>query len=334
MRLKLFQASRMAEAMALVRAELGEEAVILETRRTGNGVEVTAAVEPAEPLFILPAEAPAPASAAPLALPPALARHNLPAALAARLLPGPAPPKAASPLAARPEVPPTAQQEVPLAARLEAALGFGPLPDGAARPLLLAGPAGSGKTLTCAKLAARAVLAGQPPLVVTTDGARAGATEQLAAFTRLLGLTLAVAPAPATLVKALARRLSGQAVLIDTAGCDPFDPAAAAELAALARAAEAAMVLVLPAGLDADEASEIARAYAALGARHLLPTRLDTARRLGGVLAAAAAGLLLTEAGTGPGAAAGLTPLDPAWLAARLGAWPPPASAAAPEPSA
>ena len=56
-----------------------------------------------------------------------------------------------------------------------------------------------------------------------------------------------------------------------------------------------------------------------LGARHLLPTRLDAARRLGGVVSAAAeAGLALTEAGTGPGVADGLTPLSPEWLARRL----------------
>ncbi len=36
----------MAEAMARVRAELGEDALILATRRVGDGVEVTAALEP------------------------------------------------------------------------------------------------------------------------------------------------------------------------------------------------------------------------------------------------------------------------------------------------
>ncbi len=51
----------------------------------------------------------------------------------------------------------------------------------------------------------------------------------------------------------------------------------------------------------------------------LVATRLDLARRLGGVLAAAArTGLALTEAGIGPGAADGLLPLTPEWLAARL----------------
>ncbi|MCA3417957.1 MAG: hypothetical protein INF88_03575, partial [Roseomonas sp.] len=50
MRLKLFHASTMAEAMAQIRAELGDDAIILEQRRTRHGVEVTAALEPDEPL--------------------------------------------------------------------------------------------------------------------------------------------------------------------------------------------------------------------------------------------------------------------------------------------
>ncbi len=52
--------------------------------------------------------------------------------------------------------------------------------------------------------------------------------------------------------------------------------------------------------------------------QHLLPTRLDAARRLGGVLAAAAAGLALTEAGLGQDPAGDLVPIDPSWLSARL----------------
>ena len=78
------------------------------------------------------------------------------------------------------------------------------------------------------------------------------------------------------------------------------------------------MVLVLPAGLDAAEAADLAHAYAAAGASLLVATRLDLARRLGGILAAASARLALTEAGIGPGAADGLLPITPEWLAARL----------------
>ena len=77
-------------------------------------------------------------------------------------------------------------------------------------------------------------------------------------------------------------------------------------------------MLVLPAGLDPAEAADLARAFAAAGANLLVATRLDLAHRLGGVLAAASAGLALTEAGIGPGAADGLLPITPEWLAARL----------------
>jgi flagellar biosynthesis protein FlhF len=107
-------------------------------------------------------------------------------------------------------------------------------------------------------------------------------------------------------------------VLIDTPGCDAFDTGQLDELAALAATANAAMVLVLPGGLDPAEALDIAHAYTAAGARLLVATRLDLSRRLGGILAAAGAGLALTEAGIGSGAADGLLPLTPAWLAARL----------------
>jgi flagellar biosynthesis protein FlhF len=279
----------MTDAMAECRQALGPDALILSTRRTAAGVEVTAALEPAE-------EPPPPPLTIPTlpAAPDPLGRHNMPPALRARIGGGGA-------------------------ASLSAVLRFGGLPGGVDRPLALVGPPGAGKTLSCAKLATRMVLRGAGPLVVTADAQRAGAAEQIAAFTRVLGVTLAMAGSGGQLAAALARRAPGQPMLLDTAGCDPFDPAQAEQLLALLRVTEAAPVLVLPAGLDAEEAAETARAFAALGAGHFLPTRLDGARRLGGVLAAAFAGpLVLTEAGTGPGAADGLTPLTPAWLAERL----------------
>jgi len=295
MRIKLFQAANMADAMAQIRAELGADAIILEQRRTRHGVEVTAALEPDEPLLIQPITPPAPlVTAGPLAF------HNIAPGLAQALA------------------------AAPLAESLANALGFAPLPVGVENPLLLAGPAGAGKTVTIAKLAARMVLGGTAPLVITTDGQRAGAVEQLAAFTRVLGVTLAVAPTPAMLAKALTHRGPGQPVLIDTEGCNPFNAAEARQLHQIFTQAGADMVLVLPAGLDAAESADLARAFAALGARHLLPTRLDAARRLGGVLMAAKAGpLTLTEAGIGAEVADGLEALTPEGLASRLLAAPP-----------
>lgn len=279
----------MTAAMAQVRSNLGPNALILSTRRVGDGVEVTAALDdapdlpPPPPVF-----RPDPAQDA------ALDWHGVPARVIAAIPQG------------------------PLAHALANTLRFGALPTGGGARLLLAGPPGAGKTLTLAKLATRLVLAGQTPLVVIADGQRAGAPEQLAAYTRLLGLTLVVADTPLPLSRAMARREADAPVLIDTPGLDPFDPAARDELFGLSAIAGAVTVMVLPAGLDVAEAHELSGAFAEAGATLLIPTRLDLCRRLGGVVAAAFTGLTLTEAGTGQGAADGLRPLTPDFLAGRL----------------
>jgi flagellar biosynthesis protein FlhF len=70
--------------------------------------------------------------------------------------------------------------------------------------------------------------------------------------------------------------------------------------------------------MDSMEAADMAEAMAEAGARVLLATRLDLARRIGAIPAAAAAGLAIAEAGTGPGAADGLAPMTAEALAARL----------------
>lgn len=186
--------------MAKVRQDLGPEALILRTRRVADGVEVTAALEQAEAVLDLHLITPR--------LPrgddreAALQWHGVPPALASRL------------------------QHGPMEVAVAASVAFCPLNlQAGTSPVLLAGPPGAGKTLTAARLATRLVMAGKAPLVITADGRRAGATEQLAAFTRLLGLTLTVANQPASLAKALARRTADMPVLIDGAGLDPFDPA-------------------------------------------------------------------------------------------------------------
>lgn len=306
MQLRVIRAESMPAALRAVRAELGPEALILSSRKIAGGIEVAAASAPPDealppalaPLSAhVPLRVPAPMAApqaAPQAPPAAWAAHGVPAELAARLA----------------------------VEGIERALVFAaPACDGASPPLLLAGPPGAGKTLTAAKLATRLCVGGQVPVVITADGRRAGAVDQLAAFTQLLGIDLLVAPTPTALSRALATR-DTQPAIIDGAGLDPFDPAEAEELAALAAAAAATLVLVLPANLDAEEAAAIAAAHARLGATHLLATRMDQARRLGAVVAAAAEGLAIAGFGTGPGAADGLAQPDPNFLAGRLAALP------------
>jgi flagellar biosynthesis protein FlhF len=285
MQLKLFRAAGMAQAMAQVRAALGPDALILNTRNVPGGIEITAALEPeTEPLQTDPARLAMLAwHGVPRELHPALAHGDLETAIAGVLVFG----------------------DLLLAAH--------------APPVMLTGPPGAGKTLTAVRLATRLVMRGTAPLVITTDGKRAGATEQLAAFTRLLGVPLLVASHPVSLARALLQRTDGAPVLIDTAGADPREAAQAEELRGLAATAGAEVALVLPSGLDPAEAAELAVAHAECGATSLIVTRLDLAHRLGSVIAAAAASRLpLVEAGIGPGAADGLVAFTPSLLAARL----------------
>jgi flagellar biosynthesis protein FlhF len=280
MRLKLYTAAGMPQAMAQIRAELGPDAVILGSRRIAGGVEVTAARDAAE------APPPPPQHAPPRRAPCPLAAHGTPEALAAKLRAGP----------------------LPFA--LSVVLRFQPLDAAAlARPVLFLGPPGAGKTLTVARLATRLVLARARPRVATADTRRAGAFEQLSAYTDLLGIALRRFGEPGD--------AGGTPLLIDTPGLDPFDPGDRDEIAALVQASGALPVLVLPGGLDAGEAEDLAAGFADCGARRLVATRLDVARRLGGILAAAAT-LPLAEAGIGPAAPDGLVPMTPDLLAARL----------------
>ena len=187
MRLKLFRAAGMAEAMALVRADLGPDALILNTKTVPGGIEITAALE---------SEQAPPPRTDPARLT-GLTWHGVPRELHPALAHG------------------------DLETALAIALRFDDLALQAhAPPLLLAGSPGAGKTLTTVRLATRLVMQGIAPMVITTDGKRAGATEQLAAFTRLLGVPLLVASHPVSLARAMLQRVDGAPVLIDTAGAD------------------------------------------------------------------------------------------------------------------
>lgn len=117
---------------------------------------------------------------------------------------------------------------------------------------------------------------------------------------------------PNDLRAALERSQSADQVFIDTAGTNPFETTEMRDLARLVSASDIEPVLTMPAGLDPDESGEIARVYATLGIRSVLPTRLDIARRLGGILGAAHhGGLIFADASNTPKVAEGLVTLSP-----------------------
>lgn len=308
MRLKSFTAPTMAEAMELVRQELGDDAIIVSTQRAAGskGVRITAALEPADAdLAVAEMLSESTESTAAEAVRAALAEHGVPQKVADRMV-----------NAAR-----TAEINDPTlacAAALEAGFTFAHLPEhGAPRPFMLVGPNGSGKSIAVAKLAARSVLKQRQVGVITCDNIRAGAVEQLAAFTSILEIDLMRARGPEALAR-IVESTNGlfDLIVIDSPGLNPFKQSDMDYLQALVEAADVEPVLVMAAGGDAVEAGEIGEAFAGIGATRLFASRLDTTRRLGAILACAEAGqMAFCDVSASPHVASGISPISAISLA-------------------
>ncbi|MFQ5773263.1 MAG: GTPase [Kiloniellaceae bacterium] len=308
MRLKSFTANTLPEAMKRVREALGPDAVILSTQpaENGLGVRVTAALEDS-PLDELDF-GPQPGGPPPIdVISQALSYHRLPPGLFDRLL------GAAASL-------PACEAVMVLAGALDTAFAFAPLPAlEAPRPVMLVGAPGAGKTATAAKLCARARLAGRPAALITMDTVKSGGLAQVTAFAKALTARLAQAGDARALAEAVRACPQDHFVVIDTVGANPFEAKDLARVSEAARAAGADVALVLPAGGDAADSAEAALAFAQTGAKGLIGTRLDTARRFGGLLSAAQAGrMALMAAGTSPHIGDPLLPINPVSLARLL----------------
>jgi flagellar biosynthesis protein FlhF len=306
---KAFTGRTVNEALAKVRAELGEKALIIETRpwkepgllspRAGYEVVAAADDEPA---------APAPRSqAAALARPaPAAGGPDLAAELAAirremaRLAAGVPARRAAlgelaDELAAR-GCPDEVLGELDAAcaaagdrlaparrrdfARLALLRG---LPAAEAfdwaqpRRLLVVGPTGVGKTTTIAKLAGELVLRRRARIaLVTIDTYRVGAQDQLRAYADLLDAPMEVAATPADLARVMARFADRDHVLIDSSGRSPADEARLMELKAFCRAVPGLSVALAVAGNAgrAEFAAAVER-FSVLPVEHAIVTKLD-----------------------------------------------------------
>ena len=284
MRLRHFEARSIGDAMQRMRAALGDDAVILATHDLADGIRLTAAAEmAADDLGALLAPGVAPAVRAAVAA--CLSTHGVPAPLGRALLEDLAKIQAVEPAAA-------------LAQLLGARFRFVPLTLPSNRPLALVGLPGAGKTVALVRLAAQARVAGHAVRILTADAGRAGGLAQLEMLLQPLQLKPEVIAGPAELAAAVGAK--GEAtLLIDTTGINPFHGRELAALAELLHAGRADPILVLRAGLDCDDGIEIAGNFTAIGCRRMIVSCLDTARRLGSLLAAADLGLAFAGVGIG-----------------------------------
>ncbi|MFQ5533702.1 MAG: hypothetical protein ACE5EM_02620 [Sphingomonadales bacterium] len=323
MRLKTFTAPSMKEAMTKIRAAVGPDAIIVSNARGrgGRGVTVTVAIEPdlarpQEPQKSGKQEAPLPNPAIatarnegefdPEEISRALAFHRVPKMLAGQL------DRAARAMEAE-------NAAMALASAFDTLFRFSPLPDIPRRPIMLIGPCGTGKTVTAAKLAARATFQSANVRIITLDVARAGAVEQLDAFARPLKCGVEVARNRDDLSALLQQSSSTTQngfTIIDSPGTNPYNKDEISDLRDFISAADIEPVLTLSTGSDAREAAFVAEVFGMLGSRRLILTGVDAARRYGDFLAAADAGQLsFAEMSRSPFVADGLTAVNPVTLA-------------------
>src|ERR1700730_4709128 len=153
--------------------------------------------------------------------------------------------------------------------------------------IALVGATGAGKTTTIGKLATRWSMqhGSQDLALVSTDGYRVGARDQLMTYSRLLGAPLHTANSGEELAQALERLKSKKLVLIDTAGMAPRDVRLKEQLAALKLgAARARVFLALPAHGEPNALDEAVRSFANLTPDACILTKVDEAASLGAAL--------------------------------------------------
>ncbi len=326
MRLKTFHAKTMSAVMDQVRAELGPDAIIIQSETSKSGVRVTAALE-AGATPPPPKKAPTPEQT-PLAFevdhPTPKTREFDNGDISAVLNHHGLPFDTASHLAEAVRAVGGGSLSEAFSSALETAIKFSPLTDATSRPVMLVGPPGAGKTICAAKLTADALLHERPVHLISTDTVKAAGIQQLDHFAQLMKQTVSTADTPNELDAVIRAKTDFMGLtIIDTPGTNPFNMDELKELLKFIQKVDAEPVLVMPAGLDALDAQEIAGIFARMGCQRFIATRLDAARRYASmIMAARPRYLALAAISRSPYVADGLETASPLTISRLLTALP------------
>jgi flagellar biosynthesis protein FlhF len=145
----------------------------------------------------------------------------------------------------------------------------------------LVGPTGVGKTTTTAKLAARCVLrhGARRLALVTTDGYRIGAHEQLRIYGRILGVSVHLARDGKDLRATLRDLQHTHMVLIDTMGMSQRDRMVSEQVAMFGDS-DVKALLLLSATSRGDTLDDVVRAYSGMDLAGCVLTKVDEAASL------------------------------------------------------
>lgn len=295
MHFKTVTAPTMEDAIAQIRAVLGDDATLVSCVQEKNRVRVTAALEHVAPNIPPPLVKTGFQTIDTLCR--ALDYHMPPAGIADqwmgtlsrldsnRLMGG-------------------------VSACLNALISIAPLDFKDRSSVMVVGPSGAGKTLTLAKIASEYALMGARCQIVTLDS-KSGSHPQLETYALAMGLTVFTAKTRKDLDEIIAAgRRDGIATLIDTPGLNPLDFAAQTALKKYIDQTPDAPILVIPGGADPLDILDYIQLYQNFGCRHLIYTKADTARRLGGLLTALSGekNMTLSHISDGPWLGDQLTP--------------------------
>ena len=153
----------------------------------------------------------------------------------------------------------------------------------------LVGPTGVGKTTTIAKIAARFALRhGQRSVaLITTDGYRIGARDQLQTYGRILNVPVRTVNNAAEMEQALTLLSDRRLVLIDTAGMAAAHERIADQRETLTAAGSGlTTLLTLSATTEVAAVQRALRLFSSFEADACVLTKLDEAASLGGLLSA------------------------------------------------
>jgi flagellar biosynthesis protein FlhF len=208
-----------------------------------------------------------------------------------------------------------ADMTLSLASALDKSMRIDPFDVGRRGALLLLGPQGAGKTAVAAKLAAQNSFAGCPAFLAETDLETAGHWARLESFAGVIKTQIVRAGTASILADAIQQATASNGLLIaDTAGWDPREELPR-EILPFLSLGTMEPVGVISATMDAEEAAEVAAALVKLGAGRLIVTGLDLTRRKGSLLAIALAGGTIAQVTASPYLADGLETLTPMALA-------------------
>lgn len=142
----------------------------------------------------------------------------------------------------------------------------------------LVGPTGVGKTTTAAKLAARCVLRhGRDKVaMITSDGYRIGAHEQLRAYGRIMGVPVYAVRDPEELQNTLRDLAQKHLVLIDTMGMSQRDRHVGDQIGMFERCA-VERLLLLNASTRGDTMDDIVSSYGGNGLTGCILSKIDEA---------------------------------------------------------